>query len=152
MSIEKQLDDDLKAAMRAKEPGRVACVRQVRAKTQEAMNAPGFKGPTDDAFYAQVIGTYVRWLQKAMGELEAAGEKGKALRDSYQAEVTYLAQYLPKLLDEAQTRALVTEAIAATGAKAPSDAGKVMGAVMKAHKAEVDASLVKRLADEALKG
>jgi uncharacterized protein YqeY len=46
----------------------------------------------------------------------------------------------------------VKQAIAATNASAPGDAGKVMGAVMKAHKGDVDGTLARRLASELLAG
>ncbi len=150
MSIEAQLDGALKDAMRAKDADRVACIRQVRSKVQEAMNAPDFKGPSDDAFYQRIIASYVKSLEKSMVELAQGGERSKPLRDKYEAEVTYLKAYLPKQLSEAETKALVDKTIASLGA-GPGQAGKVMGAIMKDHKGQVDSALVKRLAEEALK-
>lgn len=152
MSIEAKLDEDLKSAMRAKDADKVACIRHLRAKVQEAVNAPGFRGPTDDAFYRSMAAAYVRQLQKALGELELAGDRGKELRDKYGAEIAYLSQYLPKLLDEQQTRALVAQAVAAAGAREPREAGKVIGALMKEHKGELDPALARRLVEEALRG
>ena len=42
------------------------------------------------------------------------------------------------------------QAIEASGATAPGDAGRVMGAVMKAHKGEVDGALARQIATELL--
>ena len=53
--------------------------------------------------------------------------------------------YLPKLADEATTRAWVQEAIAAAGATEPRHVGKVMGQLMRAHRGEIDGGLAKRL-------
>jgi uncharacterized protein YqeY len=58
--------------------------------------------------------------------------------------------FLPGLADEATTRAWVQAAIAETGAASARDLGKVMGAVMKAHKADLDGNLARRIAAELL--
>lgn len=149
--IATKLDQDLKAGMRAKDQARVAVVRQIRAKTQEAMNAPDFKGPADDAFYQKVIGSYVRMIEKGLVELENAGERGNALRDSYRAEIAYLQQFLPKMLSPDETAKIVEQTIASVGARELKDVGKVLGAIMKQHKGEVDPTLTRKLVEEALK-
>ena len=46
--------------------------------------------------------------------------------------------------------AWVDQAISDSGATAPGDVGRVMGALMKAHKGEIDAGLAKRIAGERL--
>ena len=150
MSISLRLSEDLKNAMRSKDQDRTACIRQVRSKIQEAVNAPNFDGEVDDAFHVQVIGAYVKSLSKAIKELEAAGERSQALRDRYAAEIDYLQVYLPKLLGEEETAALVRQAIADLGVTDPKQAGRVMGVIMKAHRDDVDAALVRRLVDETL--
>ena len=150
MSIETQLDEALKAAMRSKDADRVACIRQVRAKVGEAKVAKGFDGKVDDALHQRIIGSYVKSLQKAGEELGAAGDRGEELRRKYAAEVAYLEQFLPKLLGEAETRELVVRAIAESGVDDLKQSGKVMGAIMKTHRQQVDAGLVRRLVEEAL--
>lgn len=65
-------------------------------------------------------------------------------------ELALIETYLPSTADEATTRAWVEAAIAAVGASKPGDVGKVMGGVMKAHRAEVDGALVKKIAGELL--
>ncbi len=150
MSIGTDLGEALKSAMRAKEADRVACIRQVRAKMQETVNAVGFKGEIDDDLHKKVIGSYVSSLTKAIQELLPAGERSQKLRDRYAAEISYLEQYLPKRLGEPQTRALVAEAITELGVTDPKQAGRVIGAVMKGRKGEVDAKLVRQLVEESL--
>ena len=54
------------------------------------------------------------------------------------------------LADEATTRAWVQAAIAESGASSARELGKVMGALMKAHKGEVDGNLARKLAAELL--
>ena len=148
MSIAAKLDAELKDAMRARDQARLGCIRSVRAKVQEAVNAKGFTGEADDALYVKVIGSYVKSLQKAIDEMKGAG----AVADKYRAEIAYLQPYLPQALDEGATRALVQKTIADLGVTDAKQSGRVMGAIMKDHKDEVDAALVKRLVSEALGG
>jgi uncharacterized protein len=150
--IATRLDEDLKAAMRAKDQPKVAAIRQLRSKAQEAMNAADFKGPADDAFYQKIIVSYSRMLEKGIADLASAGERGHALRDAYQNEITYFKQFLPVLLGQAETQALVTKMIASTGAKEPKDVGRVVGMIVKENKGVVDPALVKTLVEGALKG
>jgi uncharacterized protein len=152
MTLEQRLGDEMKDAMRQKDVDRLACVRQVRAKAQEAMNAPDWKGPADDAFYQRIIGSYVKMLEKSLGEFAQAGDKGKALTDKYQKEITYLRQYLPQQLGEPEVKALVAAAIQTLGATSKKQVGQVVGAIMKEHKGKVDPGLVKQLVEQALPG
>ena len=77
-----------------------------------------------------------------------AGRSDRA--DAERAERAVIESFLPKLADEATTRAWVDAAIAESGATSAKDLGKVMGALMKAHKADVDGNLARRLAAERL--
>ncbi len=61
-------------------------------------------------------------------------------------------RYLPEAIGEDELRALVREAIAATGAAGPKDVGKVIGAVMPKVKGRAEGGTVSRLAKEALGG
>lgn len=152
MSIERALEDDLKNAMRAKDAATVACVRSVKAKVKEATTAKGFSGPVDDALHRRVIAAYVKQLRNALPELEAAGERGREIREGYEKEIAYLDRFLPKLLGEAETQAIVDRVIAGLGTVDPKRAGQVVGAVMKQHRDEVDPTIVKRLVEARLAG
>lgn len=150
MSLEDQLTTDLKEAMRRKDADVVACIRQIRSKVQEAKTAKGFSGEIDDELYRSVIRAYVKSLRKAIEEFAAAGERAQELRTRYEAELSYLDKYMPRQLGEHETRDLVRKTIEELGVTDPKQSGRVMGAIMKAHKGQVDASLARRLVDEVL--
>jgi len=89
----------------------------------------------------------------ALGALCSCLGTGLAAPSPPQAEkfeLSLIQTYLPSTADEVTTRGWVEEAIAAIGATKPGDVGKVMGAVMKGHRAEVDGALVKKVAAELL--
>jgi uncharacterized protein YqeY len=65
-------------------------------------------------------------------------------------EIEYLSQFLPKKLGEVETRAIVTASIAEAAVSSRKQIGKVMGLIMKNHKDQVDADLVRKIAEELL--
>ena len=72
--------------------------------------------------------------------------------EAEERELKIIEEFLPKLADEATTTRWVQEAVAALGASKPGDVGKVMGAMIKAHKGEVDSALAKTVAERLLGG
>ncbi|MEM6532218.1 MAG: GatB/YqeY domain-containing protein [Myxococcota bacterium] len=152
MTIESDLNDQLKTAMKAKEMDKVKAIRQLKSKVQEASNQPNFTGDVDDALYVRVIKSYVGSLKKGIAELAQGGERTVALREQYQWEIDLFGQWLPTLLDEAATRELVKKALEETGVNDVKMSGKVMGHLMKSHKDQLDPGLAKTLIAEALEG
>jgi len=147
MAIYEQVSAQMKDAMKAKDPARLGALRNVRAAFLTEMKKDNSDSLPDEACVA-----ILRRLEKQRKESIEAFEKGgrAEMAEAEKAELAVLQEYLPSLADEAQTKAWVEAAIADTGAAAPGDAGRVMGAIMKAHKAEVDGSLAKRIAGELL--
>lgn len=150
MDIEEKLDHDLKQAMRAKDRPLVQAIRQVRSKLQEATHAEDFVGPMTDAKRQQVIGSYVKQLEKSCVELAAGGERGAQLVAQYQAEVDYLRPLLPQPLTDDELRQTIDANLVALGVTDARQAGKVLGALMKAHPGRVDANRARTLVGEAL--
>ncbi len=150
MSIESELNELMKTAMKAKEMDKVKAVRQLKSKIQEEVNAKGFSGELDDALYVKVIKSYAGSLKKGIGELEAGGERTAGLRKQYQWEIDLFSQWLPTLAGEAETRALVQKALGELGVTDPKEAGRVMGHLMKSHKDTLDPGLTKKIIGEEL--
>jgi hypothetical protein len=94
----------------------------------------------------------LRRLEKQRLESIEAFERGgrEDRAEEERAELGVVREFLPSLAGADQTRAWVAEAIAATGASRPGDVGRVMGAVMKAHKGEVDGTLAREIAAQLL--
>ncbi|MBU0551693.1 GatB/YqeY domain-containing protein [Myxococcota bacterium] len=150
--IAQQLNEQLKEAMRAKDQRLLGVIRMVKAKMTERKTSKGFKGVEDDALWLDVIGAYQKMQVKALAQYEALGEVGAEAAAELRWEIAWLEGYLPKLADEAQTRAWVEAAIQGLGGPDKARVGQVMGAVMKSHKGEVDANLVRDLVNAQLNG
>ncbi len=149
MSIDATISAQMKEAMLAKDAARLAALRNIRAAFLTEMKKTNAKTLPDD-----VCVDLLRKLEKQRKESIDAFDKGGRAEQAAaeRAELAIISTFLPQLADEASTRAWVEEAIRTTGASAAGDVGKVMGAVMKAHKGEVDGTLAKRIAGEILGG
>lgn len=151
MSIREELADELRDAMRAKDARRRDVIRQIETEVAIARSRPGFEGELDDELYRQVIGSYVKKMEKSRQEYLDIGERGAALAEKLGYEVEYLSRWLPRKLDEEATRSLIREAIAELGVeKEEKAAGRVVGHLMKSRGEDLDGGLVNRLAREEL--
>ena len=151
MTIKEELATELKDAMRANDGPRRDVIRQVETEVAVARSEPGFEGEVDDELYRQVIGSYVKKMDKSRQEYLDLGERGAAMAAKLAFEVGYLSRWLPQKLDEEATRALIREAITDLAAAGDEKAaGRVTGHVMKAHGKDLDGGLVNRLVREEL--
>lgn len=148
MSIADRITADMKTAMRAKDKERLQALRMIRAGVIEAAKAG--KGEVTDADVLKLLRKLAKQRKDAADTYVQGGRQD--LADAELAELAIIDGYLPTLADEAQTRAWVKEAIAASGASEPGHLGKAMGALMKAHKADIDGGLARKLLQQELSG
>jgi len=151
MSLEQTLNETLTKAIRDKDQKTADIVRMVKSKIGERRTAKGFSGQVDDTLVLDVIGAYRKSLQKSLPDYEKAGERGAAQLAQLRQEIEYLDRWLPKGLDEAALRTLVSERLKALGITDAKQVGRLVGDVMKTHKGQVEAGDVKRVAEELLK-
>ncbi len=151
MSIETQLQDLLKEAMRNKDSRTKNCIAMIKTKHMERRTAPGFKGPLDDALWLEVITAYQKQMRKSREEYAALGERGAEALPQIDFEIEFCARFLPKAAGDDEVRAAVREVITKMGGKDPKLAGRVMGEIMKAHKGHFEPSTVKRIVEEEVK-
>lgn|SRR5690554_5803034 len=149
MGIETTVNERLAEAMKARDAARVAALRNIRAAFLVEMKKDNARTLSDETC-VEVLRRLAKQRRESIEAFEAAGRAERAAEE--RAELAVIEEFLPRLADEETTRAWLREAIAATGASKPGDLGKVMGALMKAHKGEVDGQLARRLAQELLGG
>ena len=101
MALKERITEDMKTAMRAGDKERLATVRLLLAA--------------------------IKQRREAISQFESGGRSDLVAKET--AEIGVLQAYLPTQLTAAEIDALITEAIAATGAVSIKDMGKVMGFV-----------------------
>ena len=147
MPIAEDVTSQLKSAMKAKDQRRLSALRSMRTAFLNEMKKDG-----SDSISDEVCETLMRKIEKQRKESIDAFVKGDRpeMADAERSELAVIQEFLPQLADESQTRAWVEEAVAQTGATEAKDMGKVMGALMKAHKADIDGNLARGIVQELL--
>lgn len=143
MSLLQQLQDDMKAALRAGEKERLQVIRMVLSDVKNIDLMPN--KPTE----LQVVEAYHKKLKKSLAEYEQLGKENEVKQLRF--EIGVVEAYLPKKLGESETAELVA-AFLNQQAFTEKQAGQATGAFMKAQGANVDPGLASRLIREGLKG
>jgi uncharacterized protein len=147
MSLKERITEDMKAAMRARDPERLGTIRLLTAAMKQ--KEVDERVELDDV---AVIGILDKMLKQRKDSIEAFEKAGRQdLADKEKAEVTVLQAYLPARLSADEIAAEVQAIVAQLGAKGPGDMGKVMGAVKaklagKAEMGQVSAAVKAALA------
>lgn len=126
MSIKEQLMADMKAAMKAKEEGKLALntIRMARAHIRQAEIDNGHADFNDDQVLA-VLRKEVKQRKETLAEIESSGRED--LVEQTRAEIDVLEKYLPAEMTPEAVEAAVKEIVDAM------DPGqRNMGSVMKA--------------------
>lgn len=147
MAIFDDVSAQMKDAMKAKQEVRLAALRSIRAAFLNECKKDNATALSDEV----AIGLLRRLEKQRQESIDAFTNAGRADRvEGERAELAVIQAFLPQLADEATTRRWVEEAIATSGAASQKELGKVMGALMKAHKGEVNGDLARQLASDLL--
>lgn len=117
-------------AMKAKDAVRLSAVRSIKSAIILAKTAEGGSKELEDSDILKLIQKLAKQRKESAEQYTAAGRQ--ELADNELAEEKVLAEYLPKMLSEAEVETRLKEIIEQVGAKAASDMGKVMGVATKA--------------------
>lgn len=125
MTLKARIHEDMKSAMRASEKDKLANIRMVMAAIKQREVDERIE--LDDAQVLIVIDKMVKQRRESIVQFEAGGRADLVAKE--RAELALLSAYLPAALSDAELDALISEAIAATGAASIKDMGKVMAAI-----------------------
>jgi uncharacterized protein YqeY len=126
MSIQEEIDADLKDAMRSKDAERLSVLRMVKsALMNAAIEKRGATGGLEDSEAVGVIRKQVKQRLDSIESFEKGGRPELAAKE--RKEIDYLTGYLPQPLTENEINQLVRDSIAQAGATSKAQ----MGAVMK---------------------
>lgn len=118
---------DIIVAMKARDSATTTALRTADAAIKRA--AMDANKEIDEALVIATLRKGVKNLADARAEFEKGGRAD--LVSANDAEIRVLEKYLPKGIDGARLEALITAAIAETGAQSKKEMGKVIGALKK---------------------
>lgn len=139
MSLKKNIEDEIKKAMLAKDKDRLRALRSIKSLIMLEETKGGSAGVTED---------------EEMKLLTKAAKQRKDSADIYQqqnredlasvelAELVIINEFLPKQLSEEEVDVALREIIAELGADSPKDMGKVMGVATKRLAGKADGKLI----------
>jgi uncharacterized protein YqeY len=125
MSLKERITEDMKSAMRAAQKERLGTVRMILAGIKQ--REVDERITLDDSQVLAVIDKMVKQRKESIAQFETGGRADLVAKEK--AEIALLQEYLPTQLSPAEIEALISAAIAKTGAASIKDTGKVMGAL-----------------------
>lgn len=146
--LEKQIQSDLVAAMKAKDNVRLAAIRGVKAAILLAKTSEGGNGEVTDADIVKIIQKLVK--QRKESAAIYSQQNRPELAENELAEAAAMEVYLPAQKSEAEVEADLRAIVTEVGAKGPADMGKVMGVATKRLAGEADGRLISTLVKKIL--
>ncbi|PVE22545.1 glutamyl-tRNA amidotransferase [Microvirga sp. KLBC 81] len=129
---------DMKEAMKAGDKGKLGAIRLIQAalKDKDIEARGNGKEPLSDEEILALLQKMVKQRQESIAMYEQGGREELAQAEKNEVEV--ISAYLPKQMDEAETKAAIEAAIAETGAASMKDMGKVVGILRAKYAGRMD--------------
>jgi uncharacterized protein len=148
--MRERFTQEMKDAMKAGDKRKLSTVRLIQAalkdKDIEARGAG--KGQASEEEILGLLQKMIKQRQESAAIYEQAGRAELATQEREEAEI--IASFLPKQMDEAETRQAIQAAVAETGAASMKDMGKVIGALRGKYAGRMDFAKASALVKELL--
>jgi uncharacterized protein YqeY len=137
MTFQARIDQDIKAAMMAREAATLGVLRMLKTSLMNAAIEKGGAGSSlEDSEALAIVRKEVKKRQDSVEAFDKGGRPEMAAAEK--AEIDILNSYLPQQLSPAEVEALVKAAIAEAGATSKKDMGAVMKLVNAKSAGRVD--------------
>jgi uncharacterized protein YqeY len=149
MTIQEEIDADLKDAMRARDAARLSVLRMVKsALMNAAIEKIGAAGVLSDFEAVAVIRKQVKQRLDSIQSFETGGRPELAAKE--RKEIEFLTAYLPKPLGENEIQQIVKDSIAQIGATSKAQMGAVMKIATEKAEGRVDGKTLSQAVQKAL--
>jgi hypothetical protein len=146
------INNAVKDAMRAKDERKLSTLRMVNSTIKNAdIEARGQgKPPLSDG---DLLGVFQKMIKQRQESVELYDKGGRAeLAAQEREEIAIISAYLPKQMSEADVKAAIASAIAATGAAGMKDMGKVIAELKAKYTGQMDFGKASGMVKAALTG
>ena len=148
MSLKVHINEDMKAAMRAKEADRLLTIRGLMAAMKQ--KEVDERITLDDAAIVGIVDKLIKQRKDSITAFEGASRQD--LADKEKSEMAVLQGYLPERMSAEETAVAVQAIVIELGAKGQADMGKVMGVVKTRLAGKADMGQVSAAVKAALAG
>ena len=142
MSLKQQIESKLNEALKAKDKNTYPTLRLVVSAIKDAEIAGRTKGQKEvaDSDVTAILKKMIKQRNESCEVYKKAGRD--ELLESETREIEVISMFLPKQLNEEETKTICQEIVKAVGASSMKDMGKVMGALKSKHADTIDFSKV----------
>lgn len=147
MSLAQKIDEDFKAALKARDELKVSCLRMFKAAASNAAIQKG-KLVLEDSEILDVIAKLIKQREESV-EAFTKGNRPE-LAEKEKKEAAILKAYLPAALPDEELKAIIQVAVKETGASGPQGMGAVMKAVLPKVSGRAEGSKVSQFVRVAL--
>ena len=150
MSLKKQINEKLNAALKAKDKNTYPTLRLVVSAIKDAEIAARTKGQKEmsDSDIMAILKKMIKQRNESCEVYKKAGRN--ELLDNEKKEIAVISDFLPKQLSDEETKKICQDAIKSVGATSMKDMGKVMGVLKSKHADTLDFSKVSSFIKELL--
>jgi len=149
MSLKKLIEEKLNEALKAKDKNTYPTLRLVVSAIKDAEIASRAKGQKEmsDSDLTSILKKMIKQRNESCEVYKKAGRS--ELLENETKEIKVISAFLPKQLNEEETKKICEEAIKTSGASSMKDMGKVMGELKSKHADTLDfskvSSIIKKL-------
>lgn len=140
MSLELKINDDIKAAMLARNAEKLEALRAIKAALLLEKAKEGATGDVGGDTELKILQKLVKQRRESAEIYSQANRQDLAQKEVYDASV--IETYLPQQMSEAEVSEVIKKIVAQTGAVSVKDMGKVMGAASKELAGKADNKLI----------
>lgn len=148
MSLEQKVMADLKTAMLAKDEKALRSLRAIKSAIIIAKTAEGAGGEINEEEEIKLLQKLVKQRKDSLEIYEKQNRPDLAEKEK--EEIGVIEKFLPKQLEEAELKTIISKIIADTGASSPADMGKVMGMANKQLAGKADGKTIAGIVKEML--
>ena len=142
MSLKKQIDDKLNQALKAKDKNTYPTLRLIVSAIKDVEIAGRSKGLKEikDSDIISLLKKMVKQRNESCEVYQKAGRK--ELLENEKREINVINSFLPKQLNDEETKKICEETIKSVGASSMKDMGKMLGVLKSKHAESLDFSKV----------
>ena len=151
MSLQTKIETKLSEALKSKDKETYSTLRLVIAAIKDTMIAKKIKDKNEVLSDNDLISLLKKMVKQRNDSCDAYKKAGRnELLENEMSEIKIINEFLPKQLNEEETKKICLETIKTVGASSVKDIGKVMGALKKQYSDVLDFSKVSQIIKENL--
>lgn len=148
MALKERINEDMKAALRAREVDRLSAIRLLLAAIKQ--KEVDERITADDAAVVAIVERLIKQRRDSIAQFEKANRQDLVAKET--AELNLLSGYLPQQMTEAELVAAVEAAVRESGAAGPQAMGKVMAILKPRIAGRADMGMASALVKQKLAG